>query len=128
METGWRQFVPMGSVAPHLRAVLVRLLWCGIHPELGVSQIPAGWNHELFPNIIRIRCGSLIGEATAFLERVLADPVGEFCEWVKARRQGNFHLFEKAVVEADLEFLRDFFPLPAQRAGDSPPRSVVSPP
>jgi predicted GIY-YIG superfamily endonuclease len=109
-ETGWQQFGPMGSVAQYLRVVLVRLLWCSAYPESGVSQMPAGWNHGLFANIIQIRCGGLAGDATAILEKLLAGQVDEFCEWVIAKRQGNSHPFERTALAEDIEALKTMMP------------------
>ena len=119
-EADWQQFGPMGSVAPYLRAVLVRLLWGAVYPELGVSQMPAGWNHGFVANIARIRCGSMADDATELLEKLLAGQVDAFCEWVTARRQSNINPFERAALAEDIEGLKNMMP-----AGAAPRRDAA---
>jgi predicted GIY-YIG superfamily endonuclease len=40
VEVGWHFHGPMGAGAVHLRATMVRLLWCAIHPERGLAGMP----------------------------------------------------------------------------------------
>ena len=105
-ETGWQQIGPMGSVAPFLRSVLVRLLWCALHPELGSSRMPAGWNHGFFPNIAQLHCGSLTEAAAAFLEKFFAGEAEAFCDWVKARQPASPHPFDQAALAEDMDELK----------------------
>jgi predicted GIY-YIG superfamily endonuclease len=108
-EAGWQQLGPIGSVALRLRSVLIRLLWCGIHPEQSASQMPFGWHHGVFPNITQLRCGGMADESSDILGKLLVGQVEAFREWVQSRRSEECHLFEKSALEADFEFLADFF-------------------
>lgn len=104
-EAGWQTFGPSGSVIPFLRAALVRVLWCAIHPQLGNCHTPAGWAHGQLANPTRLHCGPLAEPAASFLEELLAGQVDAACEWVKTRFAQNPHPFEQAALAEDLEFL-----------------------
>jgi predicted GIY-YIG superfamily endonuclease len=43
VEPGWFSVGPLGAGALPLRNLLLRLLWCGVFPERGLSGMPAGW-------------------------------------------------------------------------------------
>ena len=42
-QPGWGFYGPLGAGAFHLRAMLLRLCWCVIHPERGLAAMPEGW-------------------------------------------------------------------------------------
>jgi predicted GIY-YIG superfamily endonuclease len=108
-ETGWQAFGPSGVVIQFLRAALVRVLWRAIHPELGSTQMPAGWMHGQFANPTRLHCGPLAESAAAFLEQIFADQVEAACGWVKTRFEQNPNPFEQAALAEDLESLSKMF-------------------
>jgi hypothetical protein len=104
-EAGWQVFGPSRSAVAFLRAALVRVLWCAMHPELGSRGMPAGWFHGQLANPTRLRCGDFAGPAASFLEEVLTGRVDAACDWVKTRLGTNPHPFDRAAVVESLESL-----------------------
>jgi len=105
-----RHLGPLGSGAIFMRAVLVRLLWFAIHPERGIAGLPAGWaqGHLENPTLIQRKTGD--EEVNNFVDALFAGQIDAFCEWVRAKMKEGLHPFEKAAVDADLEFITDYFP------------------
>jgi predicted GIY-YIG superfamily endonuclease len=101
---------PLGGGAVFMRAVLVRLLWFAIYPERSISRMPAGWarGHLENPTLIQRKTGD--EEVNLCVEALFARQIDAFCEWVRARMKDDLHPFEKAAVDADLEFIADYFP------------------
>jgi predicted GIY-YIG superfamily endonuclease len=105
-----RQLGPLGSGAVFLRVVLVRLLWFAVHPDLGIAGMPAGWARGQLANPTVIHGRMDDGELSVVLEGLLAGQIEPFCQWIRGRMKDGLHPFEKTAVEADLEFMADFFP------------------
>jgi predicted GIY-YIG superfamily endonuclease len=113
---GWEAFGPVGSVAAVcLRAVLARLLWCAIHPELGASRMPPGWVHGRFESIIVIHTAIMGAELAATLQKLFSDQPGAVNDWLRAKMPSDMHPFDKAAIEADLQLLSDQFRLRRSR-------------
>jgi hypothetical protein len=110
-ETGWRAFGPLGSGASLLRVVLVRLLWFAIYPGQGIVGMPLGWAHGRIENHTVIRSGATTDEAIDSLEKLFSGQPDVFCAWLRAKMPQDLHPFQTAAVEADLEFLSDFYRL-----------------
>jgi predicted GIY-YIG superfamily endonuclease len=123
----------MGAGAVHLRAVLVRLLWCALHPERGVAGMPMAKSEGRSSRDEGISDGWLAGlqklhglhgetvmeprfgvaeeyfmEASARLESLFAGDAEGFAGWVRERAAAQTHPFEVAAREADLEALAEF--------------------
>ena len=120
-EAGWESFGPMGSAAEFLRASVIRVLWCAIHPELGASRMPAGWAHNQFPNPTRLHCAALGGDAARFLESLFAGRPDAAHEWLKIRFGSNQHPFDEAAIAEDLESLTKTTSAKAARAATDAP-------
>jgi hypothetical protein len=105
-----RHLGPLGSGAVFLRAVLVRLLWFAVHPERGIAGMPAGWARGLLENPTVIQCKSGDEQVNLRVEALFAGQIDAFCQWVRARMNEGLHPFEKAALDADLEFIVDYFP------------------
>jgi predicted GIY-YIG superfamily endonuclease len=106
-----RQLGPMGSGAVFLRVVLVRLIWFAVHPQRGIAGMPAGWVLGRLQNPTIIPSGAEDREVNMVVEGLFAGQVDAFCQSIRDRMKDGLHPFEKAAVEADLEFITDFFPL-----------------
>jgi len=104
-ESDWRMLGPLGSGAFQFRAVLVRLLWCALYPERGLTEMPLGWARGRFEERTVIRSGPKTSEAVTALERLLAGDSLSFCEWFRAKMPTPLHPFHLAALESDLEFL-----------------------
>jgi predicted GIY-YIG superfamily endonuclease len=105
-----RQLGPLGSGAFVLRAVLVRLLWFAVHPDLGIAGMPAGWAQGNLENPTVLHHGMDRQDMNEVVAGLFAGQLEAFCQWVRARMREGLHPFEKSAVEADLESMADFFP------------------
>jgi predicted GIY-YIG superfamily endonuclease len=105
-----RHLGPLGSGTVFLRAVLVRLVWFAVHPERGITDMPAGWarGHLENPTFIQRKSGD--EEVNNCVEALFAGQIDAFCQWVRAQMKDGLHPFEKASVDADLEFMENYFP------------------
>jgi len=99
-------FGPLGAGAFPLRAALLRLLWCAIHPRPGLTGMPEGWFHGRHGEVASLprldAAPNAINEARERLHSLFTPEWMEFVEWVRARVPGN-RPFEIAVRDADLE-------------------------
>jgi len=112
---GWQRFGPLGGGAIYLRAVLARLVWFAVNPELTITAMPVGWMHQQFEEETAIRCGERLSEMNELLEELLVRQTGGFCERYKKSVRVDLHPFEKAVVEEDLEQIAKVFPVERER-------------
>jgi predicted GIY-YIG superfamily endonuclease len=115
-EAEWELFGPTGRAALMLRNALVRLLWCVAHPSEGPSQMPCGWAKGWFEEVTRINTGKLTDEASELLRSFFggagqAGTNAALVEWMRVRMQANLHPFNRAVIDADLEWLEEFVPM-----------------
>jgi predicted GIY-YIG superfamily endonuclease len=108
-DSDWRSYGPLGGGAGVLRAVLARLVWVTVHPQLGLAALPNGWFHGIFETETTIRCGPMIEPVACKLEKLLSGQTKEFCDWIRAQQSTDPHPFEKASVDADLEVLTNAF-------------------
>ncbi len=108
-ESGWEVFGPLGSTAPFLRNVLIRLLWCAVHPTTDVSEMPRGWMQGRFENFAGLHTGNLAEEITASLQKLFSDQPGTFAEWLETKLPDDLHPFNRATIAADLEFVKRLF-------------------
>ena len=111
-EPDWHQNGPLGSGAIGLRSALLRLLWCAIHPQRGVTRMPEGWfggwhgetatipRHDAQRDIFEYSFDRL---CDFFSERP-----DDFCEWITARASLSGGLFEAAVLKMDLGTVKLF--------------------
>jgi len=106
-DPNWRLHGPMGRGANLLRALLARLIWIAVHPELGSVGLPVGWFRGRLNPEIAIDCGSMVEQVASNLEGLLFGRAEEFCAWIRTRFPTDLHPFEKAAVEADLQFVTD---------------------
>ena len=108
-DSDWRSYGPLGGGAGVLLAVLARLVWVTVHPQLGLAALPNGWFHGILETETTIRCGPMIEPVACKLEKLLSGQTKEFCDWVRAQQPTDPHPFEKASVDADLEVLTNAF-------------------
>ena len=53
-EEGWQTHGPLGMSALFLRAALVRLLWCVLHSDRGLTGMPDGWFAGRFGSTVMV--------------------------------------------------------------------------
>jgi predicted GIY-YIG superfamily endonuclease len=106
-EAGWYSHGPMGSGAFHLRAVLLRLLWCALHPDCGIVGMPHGFFDASRSESVMIprrqTPSSRFEEAIERLKELLEGSPDTFVAWIRDRTACRTHPFEKSAIEADLE-------------------------
>lgn len=106
---GWQMFGPLGGGAIYLRAVLARLVWFAVNPEASFTAMPAGWMHYQFEDETEIRCGQRAAVVNELLEELLVRQVGGFCERLRRMPRAELHPFERAALDADLEYITNIF-------------------
>jgi predicted GIY-YIG superfamily endonuclease len=113
VDAAWQQFGPLGSGAAVLRMALARLLWLTMHPSDGLAAMPEGWLRSRFAGgvILRARAGVTAPtvEITTRLVSLFDGQADTFCDWVRERTASRQHPFERAVLEADIEFVEFCF-------------------
>jgi predicted GIY-YIG superfamily endonuclease len=112
-EADARVFGPSGSGLIYLRAALVRLIWFAVHPEMGFTRMPAGWVRGHLENPTTLPCGSETSQIMVAVEDLFSGRIDAFCDWVKEKISPDIHPFEKGAIEAEIEFISDFFTTPA---------------
>ncbi len=112
LESDWRGSIRLGASAFAWRTLLVRLLWCAVHPELGLAQMPGGWFHGQAGELVTIAppvdASGRLEEAAQYLQALFAGQTDQFTGWVRESAAALNHPFELAVREADLEALTKF--------------------
>ena len=110
-ESDWRSCGPLGYSAVVLRLILVRLLWCALHPERGLAGMPQGWFAGRCGQVIRIPAHQKpladLHDAVEQLNRLFTGSAGEFKDWICERTEKQIHRFEVTVRESDLEALAE---------------------
>ena len=106
---GWEHHGPLGGGASHLRARLLRLLWCVLHPSRGMSGMPAGWFAGRLPECAALPWsdGPQPDVIADRLRALLAGGSDEFAGWVLASVPSDLHPFELNALTADLETLAE---------------------
>jgi hypothetical protein len=103
---------PLGAGAVALRCVLVRVLWCALHPERGLFGMPAGWFDGGLAEIAIIPKPRTVDadfeHCNVLLQQLFAGHPIPLVEWVGSRTMAQAHPFEVAVREADLEAIIEF--------------------
>jgi predicted GIY-YIG superfamily endonuclease len=109
-EADWRHIGQIGSGARFLHVVLARLLWFATHPEGGFAGLPSGWVHGELQNPTTIHSKAETESAlNAAMENLCTNRLEPFCQWLRSLLRDGAHPFEKAAMEAELEFVSEFF-------------------
>jgi predicted GIY-YIG superfamily endonuclease len=108
-ETDWRQLGPIGSGARFLHVVLARLLWFATHPGRGFAGLPSGWVQGELGNPTTIHTEGADSVLNSVMEGLGTKQIEPFCQWLRGLVKDGSHPFEKAALEAELEFVMEFF-------------------
>jgi predicted GIY-YIG superfamily endonuclease len=111
-QPDWQVHGPLGAGAVHLRAALLRLLWCVFQPVRGFAGLPQGWFSGHLPAVARIAPGAVphaeFESANQHLRGLCTGEAETLRRWLEARLRPSSGPFESAVREADLETLSEF--------------------
>jgi predicted GIY-YIG superfamily endonuclease len=107
-ETGWQRYGPLGGGACHLHGTLARLLWLAINPARALVELPAGWAQGRFADRATIQCGHSAEETAKALDIFFWEAPDNFVLWLGARFAKRTHPFERSLIEAELETLKEF--------------------
>ncbi len=103
---GWEHHGPLGGQAIRLRARLVRLLWCVLHPARGCAGMPTGWFAGHLPATVLLPWGSAPEpETTGRLRSLLAGEPSAFVDWINSAVPAGCPAFDRMVVAEDIEAL-----------------------
>jgi predicted GIY-YIG superfamily endonuclease len=105
---GWQRFGPLGGEAAHLQRTIARLLWLAANPERPLMELPAGWMHGDFMDTVALKCGSAVADTVGALENFFWQDADEFILWLGARFTHRIVPFERRIIEAELECLKEF--------------------
>jgi len=112
VDLSWETFGPLGYSAFGLRIILVRLLWCALYPDRGLSGLPQGWFEGRYGEVLTIPCHrrkmAVLQNASEMLKSLFAGNPELWKEWILERTRNQTHAFEVAVRESDLEQLVEF--------------------
>ncbi len=106
---GWACHGPLGSRVVPLRALLVRRLWCALHPAHGIGAMPAGWFDGSLPECVVVPWGTEPQpvDLSARLTALFAGETAGFVEWLTTSTPPDAHSFDRLALTADLELLAD---------------------
>jgi predicted GIY-YIG superfamily endonuclease len=107
-EPAWQRFGPLGGAARYLHQTLARLLWLALNPDRAYTDLPAGWARGDVAQSVVIDCKQSVQEVAAALDVLFWRSSDEFLLWVGARFSERTHPFERAVIESELETLKEF--------------------
>lgn len=107
--------VRVGAV---FRAALARVLWIAAHSEAGFVALPVGWASGRLEKEATIHCGSMRELIVSNLKKLLSGAPVEFCDWIRSRLPDELHPFQKASVNADLEFITETSQAHARKLSD----------
>jgi predicted GIY-YIG superfamily endonuclease len=119
----WQRFGPLGGEATYLQRSIARLLWLALNPERPLSQIPTGWMRGDFMHAVSLNCGGTVGDAVDALENFFWKEADEFILWLGARFTHRIALFERRVIETELEVLNEYV---AKKQPDGKSRSQLA--
>jgi predicted GIY-YIG superfamily endonuclease len=102
---------PLGFAAYHLRAALFRSLWFALRPDNGWEAMPAGWfrvrrNEALVFSFTGVHAMD-VESALSHLARFASGEPELFPNWLEQRTTARAHVFERAVLELDLQVIRE---------------------
>ena len=104
----WQRFGPLGGSSRYLHQTLARLLWLALNPTRTYSDLPLGWARGDLALQVMIDCRQSVGEVAAAMDAFFWQSSDEFLFWLGARFSERTHPFERAVIESELESLKEF--------------------
>jgi len=130
VDSSWQSCGPLGYSAFALRVILVRLLWCALHPERSLAGMPEGWFEGRYGEITTILPHAKpladLHDAAEQLNRLFDGYADEFKAWICEHTAKQTHPFEVSVRESDLETLNKLTrSLQAKRYGGRLPLQVA---
>jgi len=107
-EPSWQRFGPLGGSSRYLHQTLARLLWLALNSNRALAEMPAGWAQGEIAPQVRIAGQKLLPEMAAALDSFFWQASDKLLPWLGLRLAGRTHPFERKVIEAELESLREF--------------------
>jgi len=111
LDPGWSFLGPLGLGAAPLRNALLRMIWCAIFPERGLTGMPAGWFQGRCGRIAAVPIPDKRRSGVGCLSQLLMDvrdgQVEELAAWLQKRVVEKCCPFEAVVRTADMELLKE---------------------
>lgn len=107
-KCGWRRAGPLGGNAFSLYETLSRLLWLAVNPDRVMSEIPIGWTRGSVHQPLTLGCGDMAEHLPILLDQFFWAASDGLQTWFAERLSVRTHAFERGIIEADLECLKEF--------------------
>jgi excinuclease UvrABC nuclease subunit len=107
-EPSWRRYGPLGAGAHHLHQTLSRILWLALNPKCAYMELPTGWAQDNFAQQVTIDRHESAPEVATLLAAFFWKSSDEFLVRLGARFCERTRLFERNVINSELEMLREF--------------------
>jgi predicted GIY-YIG superfamily endonuclease len=107
-ETGWQRYGPLGGGAIHLHRTLARLLWLAMNPTRALVELPSGWARGRIAEKVTVHCAHSVEEVAEAMAAFFWGAPADFAPWLQSRVGARLHPFERALVEGDLEIVKEF--------------------
>jgi hypothetical protein len=91
-----------------LQRTIARLLWLASIPDRPLTQLPAGWMRGELMETVSLDGRGVSVDAVAALEKFFWQDADEFILWLGARFTHRIVPFERRLLEAELENLKEF--------------------
>ena len=95
----------------------MRLLWYALNPVTGSVTMPEGWLHGRLGTVSSLSMLPTIesNEVENILIKLFDGEAGGFAAWINDRTLPSINLFDKQIVESDLETVLEFMKTKAHR-------------
>ena len=106
-EEGWNQAGNFGGEIIYIHRALVRILWNQLHPDKGLTGMPAGWfsgKHSKHV-LIRHRESDRVTDASFYISQLVQGNVESFAAWITP----SVHAFANQCLEDDTTFVTEHF-------------------
>ncbi len=107
-EPDWRRFGPLNGSAHGVYCSLARLLWLAVNPGRAWIERPPGWTQGNLAPRVTIDCQDAANETVAALDAYFWHAPNDFLLWLGSRFTRRTHLFERSVIESEIETLKEF--------------------
>jgi hypothetical protein len=84
------------------------MLWLAMNPSRALFELPAGWAQGKFGETAKIHCGNSAKEVAQAVAAFFWEAPEGLVLWLQSQFAARIHPFERAVIEGELELLKEF--------------------
>lgn len=108
LQPSWQSFGPLGTSSRYLHQTLCRQLWLALNSNRAFAELPNGWAKGKMGDVASIDCGQSSEEIAALLSGYFGKAPDTFLAWLESKLAMRTHVFERLVVESEMESLKEF--------------------